>query len=247
MIHRCTLVFISIVFYSVLFSCKPDSTLSDVSPFAYYPLDSGKYITWTVDSVKYHDFGMVSSHFEVKEVLADTFYDDTHLLNYRIERYFRAADTLEWQLQGIWSVRYNGGKVEKSENNLRFIKLISPLSENVSWKGNAYLGGLGSIPVPEECLNLSFYENWNYDYASVGNAFSVNGFNFDSTVTVEESGSINLIEYNFSREIYAQNIGMVDREFYHFKNSSTIVCDTCNWELNAECGYSVKMHVIDFN
>ena len=65
------------------------------------------------------------------------------------------------------------GQIQKVENNLRFIKLATPVWFETTWDGNVYLGGLEDIPVAEECNELTFYEDWQYSYANINAPYSV--------------------------------------------------------------------------
>ena len=119
-----------------------------------------------------------------------------------------------------------------------------PLREGKHWNGNIYLGSLSSIPVNESCNNLVFLEDWDYEYTAIHAAENIGTFSFDSTATVEQNGSTNLTELNTSTEIYAKNVGLVYREFYHLTTQN--ICPTCPWEENAECGYIVRQTVVEF-
>lgn len=216
-------------------------------PFQYYPLDTGKYIVYQVDSIIYNEtFANDTTQWQVMELIADTMYDLNGRLNYVIERYRRPDVASDWQLTHIWQVLMTDGKVEKIENNLRFVKLVTPLLENVQWDGNVYLGGLEDIPVDYECNRLSFYEGWLYTYRDLEAPFSVNGLDFPHTVTVTQEGDSNLIWFDYAKEIYAENVGLVWKEFYHFYTQD-ITCPACPWEERVQCGYSVKMSVLEYN
>ncbi|MFI5172261.1 MAG: hypothetical protein ACHQFW_07710 [Chitinophagales bacterium] len=236
--------FIAISFYS----CQPDGPAGEIkTPFDYYPLEIGKYITYAVDSIQYFTIGTIdSSHYEVKELLVDTFYDNDGRLNYRVERSARLNDTMPWIIQNEWSVLATENQIQKIENNLRFIKLTSPVVNGANWEGNIFLGGLEDLPFNEECNRLTYLYGWIYAYEDVDQPFSVNGFEFDKTIKVTQSGDDNLIWYGYAEEIYANGVGLVQKEFFHYWTQDTS-CPTCPWEERAECGYSVKMKIIDYN
>lgn len=230
-------------------SCNStDSVLPTNFPEAttYYPLTIGKYITYATDSIHYYEtIANDTVHVEIKEVIADTFRDGSNNLTYRIERFNRPAGGTDWTLVGTSTVSYVNQSVEKVENNLRYLKLVSPVEKNVEWAGHIYLGGLGSLPVDQECNNLQFLEGWEFCYTQVAAAETVGNFNFDDVITVVQNGSQNLIEFNKSEEKYANGLGMVYRFFRHYTTQN--ICPECEWEENTQCGYSVKMTVIDFN
>lgn len=236
----------------VIFStigCNTDSDTKDVEVKAamdYYPLQIGKYITYSVDSIFYYEtIANDTVHADIKEIYTDTFYDGSNTLNYRIERFSRPAGTLNWTLVGTGTANYKNNTVEQVENNMRFIKLVSPVSINVKWNGHAYLGDLSSIPVDQECNNLSFLEGWEFCYSEIDAVENIGGFNFNAITTVLQNGNQNLIEFNQSEEKYAKGVGLVYRFFRHYTTQN--ICPECIWEENTECGYSVRMTVIDYN
>lgn len=237
-----------IIFAGTIFSCKTDESLNDMdTPDMFYPLEVGKYIDYSVDSIIYHEtIPSDTSHFEVREMLSDTFYDNEQRLNYKIERYLRPNDTTDWTLVNVWSVLSTGGQIQKVENNLRFIKLVTPVLNDTHWSGNAYLGGLEDLPYDEECNRLTFLEGWDYDYAYTDQPYSINGFDFARTLKVVQDGDSNFIWYNYAEEIYAEGLGLISKTFIHYYTQDT-GCPDCPWEERVQCGYSIKMDIIDHN
>lgn len=233
------------VFFTI--SCHHPGEDEDFIPVAdYYPLHTGNFIIYSVDSIHYHEtIPDDTSHYQVKELLTDTFYDNENRLNYRIERYQRPDESEEFTLTNVWNVLETKDQIQKVENNLRYIKLVGPVSIDQNWDGHKYLGGLEDIFVPEQCNNLNFLEDWNFYYENIEAPLEINDFSFDKTVTVVEEGMINLIDYNYSKEIYAEGIGLVYKEFYHYTDDD-IDCPDCPWPDHVECGYSVVMKVIEF-
>lgn len=239
-----TLAFIiGIIFYS----CDKPTPENALIPLSnYYPLNIGSSITYQVDSINYHEIiPNDSSTWLVKEILVDTFYDINNNLNYKIERYQKLPDATDWQLANVWSVQSVDGQIQKVENNLRFIKLTTPIAENSSWEGNIFLGGLDDIPVDEDCNNLSFYEDWEYKYTLVEEPYTINGFNFDNSLTVIQEGDSNLIWFDYAKEVYGDNVGLIEKEFYHFYTQD-LTCPTCPWTERVECGYSLVMKLIEY-
>lgn len=99
-------------------------------PYAYYPLDTGLYRIYQVDSIIYNEtFANDTTSWQVMEVLTDTFYDLEGHLNYTIERSRRSDATQPWEIINVWQVGAIDGRIEKAENNLRFIKLTTPLKQ----------------------------------------------------------------------------------------------------------------------
>lgn len=215
-------------------------------PYEYFPTDSGRYCIYQVDSIVYNEtFANDTSSWQVKEMVTDTFYDAEGRLNYTIERSRRLSAADAWEIMDVWHAAYVNGNVEKVENNLRFIKLAHPVMNGIQWDGNAYLGGLDDIPFDYECNRLSYYEGWDYQYQAVAESFSVNEMQFPNTVTVIQQGDSNLIWYDYAKEVFAEDVGLIYKEFYHYYTQD-FTCPTCPWNERVECGYSVRMEIIEY-
>jgi len=231
----------------MLTGCQDTFTDPPTAPLAdeYYPLEVGRSITYQVDSIEYYEtVANDTATWELKETIVDTFYDNQGRLNFRIERSIRQPGG-NWQLSEVWSVLNNESKIERTEQNLKFIRLISPVETGGEWNAHLYLSDLSTIPVNQQCNNLSFLEDWNYSYKEVGASRTFNGLDFNNTATVMQTGEQNLIEFNECEEVYAKGVGMVYRFFRHYTTQN--ICPECEWEENTECGYSVKMSVIEYN
>ena len=225
-----------------LFSCKKkiDNTVSGNN--VYFPLEIGRYVTYQVDSIVYDDFTCTTreSEYQMRYTIADTFRDDQDRLSYRIEVRRRMADTSEWEPFKVVLATKNPASIEMVEQNYRFIKLVFPVKNGVTWKGNTY------IPAGDPD-NMNFV-GWDYLYSKVGES-NFNGLaTFENTVTVSQadegvnyndadSSSSIYSDRTYSQEVYAYNVGLVFRE-------------VTRWERQpGACrkGYTTLMRAIDHN
>ena len=224
-----------------------DTTFTEPGPAYedYFPLRVGARWDFQVDSVIYRETtDNDTTSWLVREEVVDSYTDLEGLPAFVIRRSMRADASANWRIEDTWTARLNGDKGEKVEDNLRFIRLVFPPSEGLIWKGHAYLGGLATIPVAENCNNLSFLEDWDFTYGAVHRPWSDGSLSFDSTLTVLEAGEINLIEFNEAEAVYAIGVGMVYRRFAHLTTQT--ICPDCPWEEKAECGYSFEQRLVDW-
>src|SRR5690606_6435161 len=104
-----------------------------------------------------------------KEKIADAFNDNENKTAYRIERYIKkynpdlAYENMPWQIKEVWMLNADDRKIQVSESNVRFTKLIFPVENKASWNGNA-ANNLGE-------------QNYFYDY--VERADTINGIILD--------------------------------------------------------------------
>lgn len=224
--------------------------------YAYFPLQVGKYIDYQVDSVGY-DFGpggntvRDSSSTLLREWVTDTLRDAAGQLLYTIERYERASADLPWELRDIGTASRSSSQAIRTENNLRFLKLIFPMDRRSEWDGLTWIDVTREIEIFGERMRP--FSNWQFEVDSIDVSANVGTFTFDSTLVVTEADDNNIIERRFSRVRYAKNLGMVWREQrildsqYCNQNPPPADCETRPWELKGERGYILRQVVIGFN
>lgn len=234
------LLIIACVFATVFFACKKttDNNNYTTHDHGYYPLKIGKYVVYDVDSIIWDDFHCVvdTHHYQMRYDVTDTFTDNQHRFSYTINVLNRKADTMQWQVDHVFYVTDSASRLEVVENNLRFIKLVYPVTEGTTWKGNAY--------IPSADQDYTYFDNWNYKYVNTGQSFDNGKVRYDNTVTVtEDNDSLNTPpNYSFrtyAKEAYSYNVGMIYRELIHW-----------TYDPNAGAcrkGYGVVMRAVDNN
>ncbi|MBV6438651.1 MAG: hypothetical protein EPGJADBJ_00275 [Saprospiraceae bacterium] len=257
-------MFFRILLFSSLFliinGCGERTTLDpeppDASQSAYFPLQTGKYIVYQVDSIIY-DFaaggGTVRDSFRtfVKEITTDTLRDQTGQLLYTIERYERKSDTVAWTLRSISTAARTATQAIRTEDNYRFLKLIFPLDTRSEWDGNIWIDKNREIEIAGERMRP--FINWQYEVDSIDVQAFAGAFVFDSTLLVTEADDNNIIERRLSRVRYAKHVGLVWREQWildsQYCNQSPppADCATRPWELKAEKGYILRQTILEFN
>lgn len=244
----------------VLHACKDRVTeiydSGAAQQYAYFPLKTGKYIDYQVDSIVY-DFGpggstvTDSSSTLVRELVADTLRDQNGQLLYTVERYERPSSDLPWELRKIETVWRTGSQAIRTENNLRFLKLIFPMDRRSEWDGNTWIDENREIEIAGERMRP--FTNWFYEVDSIDIQAQVGTFAFDSTLVVTEADDNNIIERRFSRVRYAKNVGLVWREQWILDSQycnqpiPPSDCETRPWEIKAERGYILRQTVLAFN
>lgn len=210
-----TLVLLNLVFTIV--SCEKQSVeVSFASIKDYYPIQKGRSITYQLDSTIYNESNntkSISSHI-IRDVLDTTLTDNLGTTNYIYKRSIRnKVDTTKWDLQLTYRVIIDSTKLIVTENNLRFIKLVSPLREGYSWKGNSYINSA-------ENTALSYLFDWQYAYEKINTPETINKISFPETVTVLQKndtiGNPNdrkqYAAILYSKEIYARQTGLIYKE-----------------------------------
>lgn len=206
---------------------------------AYYPVQTGKYIVYRLDSTVYTNYGTVKEvrNYQVKDVVEEEITDNLGRRSYRIRRLIR--DSLghqPWADNATFMVTPLQNSIEVVENNLRFIKLVSPVKEWYSWKGNAYIDAAGA---------LNYLAFWDYTYADVGQPFSKDGLDMENTLTVNQedyatgdpvASPNNIAAKIFSQEVYAKDIGLVYKDFTHWQYEKSFFQENCRIVVPGQTG-----------
>lgn len=224
------LTFILSFILLIFFSCKKNSTEPLAIDLSYFPLVTGKYIIYDVDSFGYWAFSdsIIHSHYQIKEEVDSPFVDNTGNQAFKIIRSRRADENSGWAVTDIWTANLTDHTAEKVEENLRFIKLDFPVQLDRQWFGNSKI---------QTDSNLAFLAGWKYEYTSVDQPLTLNGHSFDSTVSVTQFVDSNVIQQYIYREKYAKHVGLI----YKYEDSLSTQPN------QPENGRIVTMTVKDFN
>ena len=234
----------------ILFSSceKRSETLDAPAISEYYPMEVGKYITYDLDSTLFTNFGQTIAiqHYQAQDRVEEAITDNSGRPSYRIVRYLRENNNQAWLPTESFLVTPTTHSVEFVENNMRFIKLKSPIVNDFSWKGNSYIDTYNTSG------DWRYLDNWDYIYDSVGAPFSSNGGIIAETITVQQRDEIlgqdpslpgtQYAEKNYSVEKYGKNIGLVFREFMHWEYQGGQ-----NGSPGYYNGFGVKMTIRDHN
>lgn len=252
----------AIVFAAVwCWNCSklPEPPYTPADPFAqyaYFPLETGKFVEYAVDSILY-DFGpgggTVRDSFRVfaREVITDTLRDNNGQLVYRTERFERENQTQPWQfVQNIFASRTPTQAI-RTENNLRFLKLVFPFDRSSNWDGNHWIDQYREIEVAGE--RIQPFVNWRYEVDSLDIPAQIGAFSFDSVLVVTEVDETNAIERRLSRVKYAKHVGIVFREQWILDSQycnqipPPADCLTKPWTEKAERGYILRQIMTNYN
>ena len=232
-----------------LVSCKKEK--EDLSGMQmgnnFYPTQIGKYIVYNYDSTVYDDVKQLTAHLtgQVRYYVADTFRDADGRLAYTVKVQKRANDTDPYLVNDVITVTPTDDHVEMEQKTLTFIKLAFPVANGKSWNGNALLPATDNDSAYDEFNK--FQQSWNYTYSDYDTDFQPNAKLYEHTVTVNEisdtlgnpdTDSTAYAYKNFSKEIYAYNVGLIykERTYWEYKP-----------EVGYRKGYSVILKAVDNN
>lgn len=169
------------------FSCKRNIEVFQTEPLSdYIPLNTGKYITYRLDSTVFTNFGgQTEIHsYQVKHVIESQITDNLGRPSYRVFRYLRdSAGAQPWIPAGSYFITPASDQIEVIEDNLRFVKMHLPITLGFEWKGNQYLGS-----EPYSSLysfgNDDYMYTWEYHYENLTDTFKFNQQPLNNVVKV---------------------------------------------------------------
>ena len=163
----------------------------------YQPIEIGHSVCYEVDQIKYiFGEGPDTSHFYVKEEVVEELSAVNGDTYYRLDRFYKPHLDSLWTIDSVWSFRRTPYQYSKTIDNKPFVKLSFPLEENKSWDGNA--------------LNTTAEERYTMEL--INRPYTVNGYGFDSTVTVVQISDSSKIHKELRKEIFAHRVGMVQKQ-----------------------------------
>ncbi|RAJ94489.1 hypothetical protein LX87_04376 [Larkinella arboricola] len=190
----CTLLLVAALFF--LHACQTH-TEPQAPGYDYFPLEAGSYRIYDVTEQRFALNGTPTTQtYQLREVTTDSQTDPANGTAFRIERYRRANEQASWQPDSVSSVRLSDDQLLRTENNVVYLKLVFPLTDQLQWNGNAY-NTLGED---------------NYQLRHTGKSFNILNQTFPQTATVIQQNDSTLVNQDKRLEVYARNVGLIYRE-----------------------------------
>jgi len=230
----------------IMFSCNKSNPLITDTPADYYPMHVGNYIIYRMDSLKFVNVGSQDSviSYLAKEVVEDSITDNLGRPSFRVVRYLSDTNGIsEWTPSIAYMVTPLKGSVEVVENNLRFIKMVTPVQDWISWRGNAY------IDTKSDNSLVPYMDGWDYTYANTGQPYTVLAGTIPETVTVNEVDAVtgsatgSYTQTIYSAEIYGKNIGLIYKRFLYSVYQSPNV----EYPNGVTIGYGLTFNMVSHN
>jgi hypothetical protein len=230
-----------------LYSCKKKTeTFTSASINDYAALQTGKTYIYRLDSTIIAPFGtaLIVKSYQAKDSIESAFTDNLGRQSFRIFRYIRdTLATRPWRFAATYVATPTVQTLEYVDNNLRFIKLHTPIKEGYKWKAHSFID-------TKINTTLRYLDEWEYEYRNVEQPYTVLNKTYDSTIIVFQHDETNPpVSFNpavyqqkdYGVEVYAKGIGLIYKEFLHW-----------TWQPNPTPGfqddsYGVKLRLISHN
>ena len=229
----------------MLSSCYLEDTELPFIGYDYYPTELGKYVDYQVDSVWQDDqigpIGSAEAHYFLRDLNESSFVDEEGRPAIRVERYSKQNAGAEFtRIKDVWYRTRTSKIAEQNEENAIFIKHNFPVKAGKSWDGNSK----NILQTLQELYRQnSIPEVWEYEYVNVHEPYTINGFTFDSTVTVLQLDRPAIFGLSvFAQEVYAMDIGLVHKRMDIFD----IQQNPSNPTDKDTVGFTLEMVVTDY-
>lgn len=227
-------------------SCKEES----IAPTGialeteHYPLEVGRVWVYQTDSVIFNkQLSSVDTLVGyMKEEISDEYINSGGEPSYVIERSFRRGLNDPWGVTDTYSASFVDNKATRSEENLRFVKLVFPTTLGQKWDGNQFFDESVIVNVGGEFIEV--YKNWESEVTAVDSSVDINGIQYDNCTEVVLADNENFLEKRYVKEIYAKDIGLISKEM--------IILCTQNGDTNldiidrAEEGFVLTQSLIEY-
>lgn len=229
---------------------KEDLQISTTKDF--FSLQKGKYIIYRTDSLIFTQAGRSEEthSYQEKHLIDDQISDNLGRPAHRVFRLLRDAAGLQpWRPSGSYFITPLANTVEIIEDNLRVIKLITPVKEGTTWKGNRFLS---SDPYAQK-FNFSNDDgmgDWDFLIDSTSKSLVLGGKKIEGVTTVSSvdeslnapvTDAASFAARTLYLEKFAVGIGLVYQEYVMWE-----------YQPNAggtgyKVGFGVKRSMIDHN
>jgi len=227
-------VLTGILFCVVLVCCNKSYDLATARISDYTNLGVGKYVIYRLDSTVTLPFGtgFTVHSYTVKDSIEGTITDNLERPGYRIVRYTYDSSSKTWNNSNTFMAVQTNNSFEYVENNMRQVRLVSPIADYFSWKGNSHVSV--SPYANLSTIDLGYFD-WTFSYSNVNKPFKVGNTTFDTTVTVVQYDSANnkpfqpnfVSSYIRSYEVYAKGVGKVFQDLFAWEYQITYFTRNC--------------------
>ncbi len=223
-------------------SCQSNEEVKLIDDTVYFPMRVGNSWIYGVEEsttlrTSCTDNGVTVANYEMRVQITDSFPATDQGFSYVIQRSKRMKVTDPWQALDTWTVQRTGNQIISNQSNIKYVKLVVPLSNGLVWNGNLFNN-------QEELNGLN---EDNYKAMLKGQPFTnPSGLTFNQTVTIVQNEEQSNIIYRDSRvEVYAFGVGLVYKESYllkYFSNSQL----PCFGQKKTQQGITYKQTLKEF-
>jgi len=197
--NKLSYILIAIVIF--LASCGKDEIEEPVDmAYDYFPVETGNYSIYKVDSIVWDDFNNTidTFSFEVKLLVDEEFTDNAGRKSYWWKKSIK-DDKGDFIFNNNYTITKTTDRLETVVENIRSLMLIFPFSAGSTWDFNA-------LNSDEEKQAICT----DFDYKT-----NILNKTYEKCASIQYVDDVNLIQEFEHEEIFARNIGMIYKKQVH--------------------------------
>ncbi len=171
-----------------------DETPVEMPGPGYFPLETGRYIIYKVDSSRIILNVASDYSFQLRISVGNSFVNGEGNTSYIIQREKRSDDSGPWAPAGTWTAWKSIRQAVVSEGNTSYVKLQFPASVGIRWDGNA----LNSKGGDERCNDT---ECDRYELTAI-----------EPDMVITQGNSEDILKKDIRIEKYRKDVGLIYKE-----------------------------------
>lgn len=203
-----------LLFFAGCVKDKIETPVKD-NTIEYFPLVTGQYIDYAIDSIVFDDVsgGNIKDtvSYQIRELVSGFEISLAGDTIFYLHRSRRTNPDDNWQLTDVWTSGRSSSEATRTEENLKFQKLTFPLRDRRKWSSTSYIPTSTTVLVGTETIEP--YQDWESEVLDIDVADQVGVFSFGTgqVMHVLQSDIDDGSSRRFMLEKYVRNIGLVSR------------------------------------
>lgn len=183
----------------------------------YFYMVENKYREYNVREIRFTAVGLSdTSIYQLREEVKEAYVNSQGEESRLIHRLTRPNSTSPWQLDSVWTIRIERDRAVSIENNIPIVKMVFPAQTGRTWDGNIY--------------NLKDADQFKIiNFGALTNIAVNDDLETTTTLTIEQEDDEDGLTFkDFRREIYADSIGLISKQYEVYKICSRSECTGLN-------------------
>jgi len=245
------LLFSTLILFSMIFiaACENESIPADnIEPeLDFFPIDQFSTWEYRMDSIIYDNAGLDIDTIKSyrREQVLGSFMDVEGNVTYRLGIAWKRDWDDQYIETDLWTFKLNENGLQRTEENLNFVKLKFPVILGAFWDGNQFPEDT-EVDVAGDAIKV--YLNWEYEYVARKETMEFGGETYNDVLHVKQADDEKLIERRFSEEFYSKGVGLVARNMMilDVQCGQDPDCPGQPWEIKADQGFILNQRLVDF-
>jgi hypothetical protein len=199
--------------------CSDEDPINTDMGLNYFPLHTGDRWIYQVEETIINQT-RESKAYELRVTVIDSVKNTNGGYTYTFHRDKRATETDSWQSFETWTAVLSMNQLVQNEGNELFVKLIFPLSNDLTWTGNQF----NNLPNYGNLFNgkgSEVYHATEYDQSKT----LATNLDFGKTITITQNDFDDpIVGKDVRKEVYARDVGLIFKEVTQLEYCSVGDC-----------------------